>query len=184
MVPGLNTLFLSTVGVWHHILYEVVYWEDQLIFWQAGCLTAHPVPCSEFTQVLDNWAKLSCWMHPPPAQLKLTLNAGVLLAEASHPSQSHAGWFALLSHLSQPLHPRYDTWLWTTALLICPPKVLPSVFPPSFTFLCRKLCISQRVDIQCGAMLNCLLWRRSPPRGTSASASYHVLVSRRLSNSN
>lgn len=142
MVLGLNSLLLSIVGAWDHVSYRVVDWEPRFVFWQAGYraalqptqyLTLNLPKCWKMGQ---NFPAGCILLLPSLSQRWMT---GVLLAEASHPSQSHAGWFALLSHLSQPPYPLYDTWLQTTAFLICPPKFCPlSSLPPS-CLSCRKL---------------------------------------------
>ena len=144
MVLGLNSLLLSTVGVWDHISYRVVDWEARFIVWQAGCRAALQ-PTQYLTLNLPEHWKIGQNFPPGCILLLPSLSqrwmACVLLAEASHPSQYHAGWFALVSHLFQPPYPRYDTWLQTTAFLICPAKFyLLSSLPPSCVF-CRKLCI-------------------------------------------
>lgn len=176
------------MSIWDHISYGVVDWEARSVCWQAGCRAALQ-PIQDLTLNLPKHWKIGqnfpagCILLLP--SLSRRWLAGVLPAEASPPSQSCAGWFALLSRLSQPPYPLYDTWLQTTCLFDLPPTkcYLLSSLPPSYLF-CRKLCISGLLNIQRGGMLNCLLWRRSLPRGTSASASYHVLVSQRMSNNN
>lgn len=169
------------MGVWHHILYQVVdsgrldtgqpYSPSSTLLWiylSAGKLGK--------TFLLD--ASSSC------TSLSQRWMAGVLLAAASHPlSPTLVALSWCLIYLS-PHIPPPDKWLQTHAFLICPTKfyLLPSL-PPSRVF-CRKLCISGLLNIRCGGMLNCLPWRRSLPRGTAARASYHVLVSQRVSNDN
>lgn len=178
-------------------------WSKEPAFVNSGCLAPHTVPgCwlwqAGYRAALQPIQYLTlnlpeCWkvgQNFPPGcilllhQPKPTLDGWCSPGSSISPPQSHTGCFVLMSHLSQPPYPPPDKWLQTHAFLICPTKfyLLPSL-PPSRVF-CRKLCISGLLNIRCGGMLNCLPWRRSLPRGTAARASYHVLVSQRVSNDN
>lgn len=185
MLPGLNSLLLSTVVVWHHISYQVVYWEARLIFWQAGCgaalqPTQYLALNSPKRRILGQNFPAGCILLLPSRSRRWVLVCS-WQRHLTLPSPTLAGLPCCL--ISAPISP-----LWYVA----PDNCLVDLSPKSFYLLSSLLpshsyaenSVSQLVDTQCGAMLNCLPWRRSPPRGTSASASYHVLVSQRLSNNN
>jgi len=155
MIVGLNSLLLSTVDVWDHILCRAVDWEAGFVFWRAGCRAALqptqylPLNIPKCWKVGQNFPAGCILLLPGRSQRWM---AGVLLA----PSPTLVGLPCCPIYLG-PYIPRYDTWLQTAAFLICPTRFyLLFSLPPSCLF-CRKLCVLGLLNMQCGGMLNCLL---------------------------